>query len=161
MQEEVEGKAVTLLVSGARLSARVLKEAISRYLQAQKGQFRKLKTSGVEKKGRQSVKSLMKQGQGVVPMEVKGGGIRQLERIARKYGIDYSIKKCRGTEKPTYQIYFKSKDKDMMTQAFEEFAGKKVKAASRKASVIAKLNHFKESLKNSVREQVRYKERVR
>lgn len=161
MQEEVEGKAVTLLVSGARLSARTLKEVISRYLQAQKGQFRKLRSSGVEKKGKQSVKSLMKQGQGVVPMEVKGKGIRQLEKITRKYRIDYSIKKCRGTEKPTYQIYFKAKDKDMMTQAFEEFAGKKVKAASRKASVVEKLNQFKEMIRNSVQERVRNKEIVR
>ena len=161
MQEEVEGKAVTLLVSGVRLSARTLKEVISRFLMSQRGRHRSYKTSGVEKKGKQSVKSLMKTGQGVVPMEVKGDGIRKLERITRKYDIDYAIKKVKGTETPTYQIYFKAKDKDMMTHAFEEFVGKKVKAASRKPSVVAKLNHFKEMIKNSVSERVRNKELVR
>ena len=43
-----------------------------------------------------SVKELNAQGQGLTSFEMeKDDGIRQFERIARKYGVDYAVRKTK------------------------------------------------------------------
>ena len=72
-----------------------------------------------------------------------------LNRIARKYGVDYAIKRDRSSNPPKFLIFFKSRDADALTSAFNEYVGKKVKKASR-PSVLQRLAHFKELVKNTV-----------
>ena len=47
--------------------------------------------------------------------------------MARKYGIDYSLKKEVGADPPKYLVFFKAKDVDVMTAAFREYAGVELK----------------------------------
>ena len=84
----------------------------------------------------------------------------QLERIARKYGVDYAVKKDRSASPPKYLIFFKARDADALTAAFSEYTQKKVKKADRseRPSVLAKLAQFKELLKNTVVDRSRRKE---
>ena len=84
----------------------------------------------------------------------------QLERIARKYGVDYAVKKDRSASPPKYLIFFKGRDADALTAAFSEYTQKKVKKADRseRPSVLAKLAQFKELLKNTVVDRSRRKE---
>ena len=104
MQEDVENRTVTLMISTAKLTGRVLKEALSKYLAWQKA-----KTTGKEKgrmtspqssvipHGKQTVKQLVGQNQGVTNIEINDGNIRDFDRVARRYGVDYAVKKdkCR------------------------------------------------------------------
>ncbi len=64
------------------------------------------------------------------------------ERIARKYGVDYAVKKDRSTSPPKYLIFFKARDADALTAAFSEYTQKKVKKADRseRPSVLEKLS---------------------
>ena len=68
-------------------------------------------------------------------IEITDGNIKSFERIARKYAIDFSLKKDASEQPPKYIVFFKAKDVDVMTAAFKEFAGnelKKTKKPSRR-----------------------------
>lgn len=158
MQEEVENRTVTLVVSGTRFTGRLLKSAISRYV-AHRKEKKQLKSrdAPVKPQGKQTVKQLIGQNQGVSNLEITDPSIREFEKIARKYGVDYAVKKDRSTMPPKYMIFFKARDADALTAAFTEYSAQKVKKASR-PSVLAKLNHFKELVKNAVKDKTRKKE---
>ena len=64
--------------------------------------------------GRQSVKKLVGQNQGVSNVELSGEDIKAFERVARKYGVDYAVKKVKG-DAPRFLIFFKARDADALT----------------------------------------------
>lgn len=111
-------------------------------------------------KGKQSVKQLIGQNQGVANIEITDPSVKEFERIARKYGVDFAVKKDRSCDPPKYLIFFKARDADAITAAFTEYTQKKVKKADR-PSVLEKLSHFKEMVKNAVTDRSRHKERER
>lgn len=161
MQEEVESRTVTLIVSGTRFTGRLLKAAISKYMAHRKEKRQqKSRDAPIIVKGKQTVKQLVGQNQGVSNLEITDPSVREFEKIARKYGVDYAVKKDRSTTPPKYMIFFKARDADALTAAFSEYSSKKVKKASR-PSVLAKLNHFKDLVKNAITDHTRKKERER
>ena len=158
MQEEVENRTLTLIVTG-----RLFKAAISKYMahrREKKLEKQRSRDSPVTPKGKQTVKQLIGQNQGVSNIEINDPSIRDFERIARKYGVDYAVKKDRSASPPKYLIFFKARDADALTAAFSEYTQKKVKKADRseRPSVLAKLAQFKELLKNTVVDRSRRKE---
>ena len=163
MQEEVENRTLTLIVSGTKFSGRLFKAAVSKYMahrKEKKLEKQRSRDSPVTPKGKQTVKQLIGQNQGVSNIEINDPSIRDFERIARKYGVDYAVKKDRSASPPKYLIFFKARDADALTAAFTEYTGKKVKKAEKteRPSVLAKLAQFKELLKNTVVDRSRRKE---
>jgi len=163
MQEEVENRTLTLIVSGTKFTGRLFKPAISKYMahrREKKLEKQRSRDSPVTPKGKQTVKQLIGQNQGVSNIEINDPSIRNFERIARKYGVDYAVKKDRSASPPKYLIFFKARDADALTAAFTEYTGKKVKKAEKteRPSVLAKLAQFKELLKNTVVDRSRRKE---
>ena len=163
MQEEVENRTLTLVVSGTKFTGRLFKAAISKYMahrREKKLEKQRSRDSPVTPKGKQTVKQLIGQNQGVSNIEINDPSIRDFERIARKYGVDYAVKKDRSTSPPKYLIFFKGRDADALTAAFSEYTQKKVKKADRseRPSVLAKLAQFKELLKNTVVDRAHRKE---
>ena len=140
MQEEVESRAVTLAITTTKLTGRVLKSAISKYLAHLKA--KKAAKAAVKPTGKQTVKQLVGQDAGVTNIEVSENNIKGFDRIARKYGVDYAIKKDKTGEIPKYLIFFKARDADALTAAFNEYASE-VKKQKEKPSVIKKLRAFK------------------
>lgn len=158
MQEEVENRTVTLVVSGTKFTGRLLKAAIAKYLAYRKEKkLQKSRDSPVTPKGKQTVKELIGQNQGVSNIEVNDPSIREFERIARKYGVDYAVKKDRSTSPPKYLIFFKGRDADALTAVFSEYTAKKVRKQER-PSVLQQLAKFKELLRSTVPERNRKKE---
>ena len=163
MQEEVENRTLTLIVSGTKFTGRLFKAAISKYMahrREKKLEKQRSRDSPVTPKGKQTVKQLIGQNQGVSNIEINDPSIRDFERIARKYGVDYAVKKDRSASPPKYLIFFKARDAAALTAAFTEYTGKKVKKAEKteRPSVLAKLAQFKELLKNTVVDRSRRKE---
>ena len=163
MQEEVENRTLTLIVSGTKFTGRLFKAAISKYMahrREKKLEKQRSRDSPVTPKGKQTVKQLIGQNQGVSNIEINDPSIKDFERIARKYGVDYAVKKDRSASPPKYLIFFKARDADALTAAFSEYTQKKVKKADRseRPSVLAKLAQFKELLKNAVVDRSRRKE---
>ena len=149
MQEEVENRTLTLAVNGTKFTGRMLKAAIGKYMAHRREVKQQKNRDGpVVHHGKQSVKQLVGQGQGVDSIELTDPSTREFDRIARKYGVDYAIKRDRGSDPPRFLIFFKGRDNDAITAAFQEYAGKKVKKASR-PSVLQKLAVFKDMVQDS------------
>ena len=163
MQEEVENRTLTLVVNGTKFTGRLFKAAISKYLthrKAKKLEKQKSRDAPVQYKGKQTVKQLIGQNQGVSNIEITDPSIREFDKIARKYGVDYAVKKDRSADPPKYLIFFKARDADALTAAFTEYTGKKVRKAEKteRPSVLAKLARFKELVKNAVVDRTKRKE---
>lgn len=94
MQEQINEKTVALSIKTAKLTAEVLQKAIKKMLEAQKHKAAK------EYRGKQTLKHLMKQNTGVSNMEITDANIKAFEPVAKKYGIDYSLKKVKGENRP-------------------------------------------------------------
>ena len=148
MQEEVENRTLTLAVNGTKFTGRMLKAAIGKYMAHRREVKQQKNRDGpVISHGKQSVKQLVGQGQGVDSIELTDPSTREFDRIARKYGVDYAIKRDRSSDPPRFLIFFKGRDNDAITAAFQEYAGKKVKKASR-PSVLQKLAVFKDMVRD-------------
>ena len=82
MQEEVENKTLTLMVNGTRFTGRMFKAAISKYMAHRrevKHQKQQKRDSPVIPHGKQTVKQLIGQNQGVSNIEINDPSIREFE----------------------------------------------------------------------------------
>ena len=136
MQDEVRDKSVALVIrvgkTGGKLTADLLKWAIRQYQrQANEPQH-----------GKQSVKSLVEQGGGVQNIEITDKNIKSFERVARKYGVDFALKKDPSQGK--YLVFFKARDADALNAAFAEYTAKTLNRKRGKPSLKKQLSHFKE-----------------
>jgi hypothetical protein len=148
LQEEVQNKTVTLAINTSKLTARELKQALEKFLAYQKNRHTgKANTKDVIPRGKQTVKQLAAQNQGMTNIEITDKNIRTFDRVARKYGVDYAVKKDKTAEPPKYYIFFKAKDTDALTAAFKDYTKKSVKAKERKDSVLDKLSKAKQTIK--------------
>lgn len=138
MQEEVTQKTIALVIKTSKLTAGVLKAAMRMYLNRQKQKTQRTH-------GKISVKKLVGEGAGVSSIEVTDGNIKSFERTARKYNVDFAVKKDKTTDPPKYVVFFKGRDADAIAQAFKEFVYGNEKKKGR-VSVREKLNRFKEAV---------------
>lgn len=149
MQEEATQKTIAFAVKSSKLTADVLKKLIKMYLDNQK------QKSNQPKHGKQTVKELVGQNAGVSNIEITDSNIKSFERVAKKYSVDFAVKKDKTTEPPKYLVFFKGRDADVLTQAFKEFVKANEKKQT-KVSVREKLAQFREILsKDKNRERTR------
>ena len=104
----------------------------------------------------------MKQNAGVSNIEITEGNIKAFESTAKKYGIDFALKKDATESPPRYLVFFKGRDADVLTAAFKEFSAKKL-TQDRKPSIRKLLTSLKEAAqgRNAQREKVKNKDRGR
>jgi len=137
LQEEVNEKVIALSIKTGKLSAEVLQKSMKFFLSQVKKQVNKRQMPH----GKQTLKQLMKQNAGVSNIEITKDNIKAFESTAKKYNIDFSLKKVKG-EQTRYLVFFKGRDADVMTAAFQEFSAKKLnrdkKPSIRKALAAAK-----------------------
>ena len=86
--------------------------------------------------------------------------IKAFESTAKKYGIDFALKKDATESPPRYLVYFKGRDADVLTVAFKEFSAKKL-TQEKKPSIRKLLSTLKEAAqgKNAERAKVKNKDR--
>ena len=159
MREEVENRTLTLIINSSKFSGRTLKAAVSKYL-AHCSDKKRQKSRDVTPHGKQSVKQLIGQGQGVDNIELNDPSAREFDRIARKYGVDYAVKRDRSSNPPRFLIFFKGRDNNAITAAFQEYIGRKVRKASR-PSVLQRLAKLKQMVKAPVVDREKRRERER
>ena len=159
MQDEVNTKVIALVIKGGRISAEVLEKALKKFVEeiekAQK-QASRPKTY----RGKQSIKHLVEQNAAISNIEVTDGNIKSFEHTARKYVIDYALKKDTSEQPPRYLVFFKGRDVDVMTQAFKEFSARIIKQKE-KPSLRQKLSRQRDQSKSQHREQVKVKSKDR
>ena len=154
MQEEVTQKTIALVIKTSKLTAGTLKAAMRMYLNHQKQKAQRTH-------GRISVKKLVGEGVGVSSIEITDSNIKSFERVAKKYNVDFAVKKDKTTEPPKYMVFFKGRDADVLSQAFKEFVYGNEKKKGR-VSLREKLKHFKDAVsqdKNRERSREKNKDR--
>lgn len=129
MQEEVESRTVNLAITTTKLTARTVIAAVSLYLRHRKQV--KVEKANETPTGKQSVKELIGQGQGVSNIDIAKTDLKGFESVARKYGIDYAIRKDASVQPPKYLVFFKAKDADALTAAFNEYSAKALQKSTR------------------------------
>lgn len=180
MQDEVNEKVISICINGGKISARILKNSVSKALadmeqeekrkqqnqrerKNQRQHKKSMKKEQIERqgayKGKQSIRKLKAQNFELSNIAITGNNIKSFEKYARKYNIDYSLQKNRSAEPPQYFVFFKAKDVDSMTAAFKEYTGWQMKK-SNKVSIRKKLSLAKERIaKHKQREKTKSKER--
>ena len=132
MQEEVEQKTFNIVVSTTKLTARTILNAGKAAIQQQQA-----KMAG----GKQSVRMLLRQNRGVSSVEIDKTNIRGFERYAKKYGIDYAIRKDNSEMPPRYLVFFKAPDVEAFNAAFKEYSASLL-SKTKRPSVLEKLHEY-------------------
>ena len=154
MQDEVNEKLVSLAIKTSKLTAEVLQKAMKALLAKGKGQLTKAPH------GKITMRQLMKQNAGVSNIEITKDNIKAFESTAKKYGIDFALKKDSTETPPRYLVFFKGRDADALTAAFKEFSAKKL-TQEQKPSIRKLIVSLKEKAAalNAQRDKVTNKDR--
>lgn len=99
VQEETTQKTIALAIKTSKLTASVLQKAMKMYLEHQKHKE--------PSHGKIPVKKLVGQGAGAKSIEVTDDNIKAFEREARKYNVDFAVKRDRTTEPPKYLVFLR------------------------------------------------------
>ena len=89
MQEEVNEKVIAFSIKTGKLTAEVLQKSMKFFLAQAKKQIDKRKIPH----GKQTLKQLAGQNAGLSNIEITKDNIKAFEGTAKKYGIDFALKK--------------------------------------------------------------------
>ena len=160
MNEEVAQESIRFACNATKISVRALISALRAYLAHRE----KVKNTPI--KGKQTVKQLVQQNQGVTSLEVSGESMRTFKRIAGKYGVDFAIVKNKSADKdkPRYTVFFKARDTDAIQAVLNQYTEKIVKKTKERErpSTLEKLRKLKEEIAKQPKKAVeKMKENVR
>lgn len=158
MQEEVEQKTLTLSINAVKMTGRLLKWMISKYLAHQKQKkIEKTVPGAVKYRGKQTLKALKATEPNLTSIEITDQNIKDFDRVARKYGVDYAVKKDKTLSPPKYMVFFKARDADALTAAFEEYT-RNTARKRQKPSLIQHL-HDIQAAKDIIKPAVKHKDK--
>ena len=133
-----------------KLSAGMLQQAMKKVLdEMQKG------VTGYKAKlhhGKQTLRQLMKHNTSVSNIEITHQNIRVFSATAKKYGIDFTLKKDTSGEIPRYLVFFKGRDADVIKAAFREFSAKNLQK-EKKPSIKERLEQSRKECANQSKVQ--------
>ena len=104
------------------------------------------------------LKQLKKHGAALSNIEITEANIGAFKPCAKKYGVDFALRKDKTTQPPHYVVIFKSKDADNLEQAFREFTAKTLSKEQR-PSIRKVLSAMKQ--KTAEQTKQRAKEKIR
>ena len=139
MQDEVNERVIAISIKATQLSAVTLQRAIKLILE----QMREHQKQDTIIHGKQTLPQLMKQNTTVSNIEITDDNIKAFEHTAKKYGIDYALKKDRSVKPNRFLVFFKGRDVDVITAAFQEFSEKTLKTQD-KSSIMQEITKIKE-----------------
>ena len=151
VQEEVNQKAVAISVKATKLTGRLLAKVIVAALRKMR------QAKDAPHHGKQTVKQLARQNAGMQSIEITDDNIGSFEKYARKYGVDFALKRDNGSP-PKWMVFFKARDTDALTAAFTEFSRDTLKRVSR-PSVREAMRSFKELIQHKVLDRSKVRER--
>ena len=147
MQEEIENRTVNLAISTTKLTARGIIRLAAKGLAYIKRKSREAALKNEKPDGRQTIQQLIGQNQGVTNIDISQIDLKGFEKYARKYGVDYAITKDKSMFPPKYLVFFKARDADAMTAAFNAYSAE-VLAKSKRPSTLSKLHKLIDAVKS-------------
>ena len=106
-----------------------------------------------------AVKELLGQNQGATNVEIDKSGIKDFERLAKKYGVDFAVRKDKSVDPPRYLVFVRAKDADVLDAICKEYQAKAM-TKDKRPSVLKQLNKLK-ALVASIPKKVREKKQER
>ena len=160
MQEEVENRTVNLVITTTKLTARAVITGFRKFDESRKKRAAARAALKEEKPtGKQTVKELIGQNQGVTSIDIAKTDLKGFEKYARSYGVDYAITKDKSGDVPKYLCFFKARDADAMTAAFNAYSAEVLKK-EKAPSVLKQLAKLKAYV-NALPVKTRTKEKER
>lgn len=147
MQEEIENRTVNLAISTTKLTARDIIRLAAKGLAYIKRKSHEAALKNKKPDGRQTIQQLIGQNQGVTNIDISQTDLKGFEKYARKYGVDYAITKDKSVFPPKYLVFFKARDADAMTAAFNAYSAE-VLAKSKCPSTLSKLHKLIDAVKS-------------
>ena len=147
MQEEIENRTVNLAISTTKLTARGIIRLAAKGLAYIKRKSHEAALKNEKLDGRQTIQQLIGQNQGVTNIDISQTDLKGFEKYARKYGVDYAITKDKSVFPPKYLVFFKARDADAMTAAFNAYSAE-VLAKSKRPSTLSKLHKLIDAVKS-------------
>ena len=159
LQDQINEKCVSMIYRGSQMTAQIFGQCVKE-LYEKMSKVRISTTPPPGYQGKQSVKNLVGQGAGVTNIEITDANIKCFERYAKKYGIDYALKKDATENPPKWLVFFKARDADALNAAFKEFTSDVTKRENqKKPSIIAALKKAQELAASLVSDKVKNKDR--
>ena len=107
-------KTIDISIKAEKMTADVLKSALQEFLSGK-----------AEKKGRMTYKQLQaKSPSKLDSIEVSEKNIGDFLKTARKYDVDFALKRDKSTQPPTYHVFFSAAKTEDFKRAFSEYIGK-------------------------------------
>lgn len=147
MQEEIENRTVNLAISTTKLTARGIIRLAAKGLAYIKRKSREAALKNEKPDGRQTIQQLIGQNQGVTNIDISQTDLKGFEKYARQYGVDYAITKDKSVFPPKYLVFFKARDADAMTAAFNAYSAE-VLAKSKRPSALNRLHELIDAVKS-------------
>ena len=108
-------KTIALTIKAERVTSDILKAAMAEFLDGKS-----------EKKGKMTLRQLAeKSGGKLESIEVTDSNIRDFLDTARKYDIDFALKRDSTAKPPTYHVFFSANKAEDVKRAFTEYADRK------------------------------------
>jgi hypothetical protein len=142
--EQINDKCVALSMRGSKITGTMLAKCMLGVLKF----GGKMGKHMITPHGEQSLKSITKQGASLADIEIDGGNIGSFKRIARKYNIDFALKKDSNKDPPNWVVFFKAKDSKAIESAFKEYTAIELKHKKQKVPMLQRLAKFAELAKS-------------
>jgi hypothetical protein len=108
-------KTIDITVQATKITKDVLQDVLSEFM-----------NGSVEKKGKITLRQLERKSQSKLEsIEVTDNNIRDFLNTAKKYNVDFALKRDKSTSPPTYHVIFQTDKSDNFNRAFMEYAAKK------------------------------------
>jgi LPS O-antigen subunit length determinant protein (WzzB/FepE family) len=104
--------------------------------------------------GKQSVNDLLKSGVSTDKIELPDGSAKDFCKVAKKFGVDYAIRKDKTQDPPRYIVFFKAKDTEVLDQVVKEYISVTDKKHE-KASVREQLKQEKAAARAEAKEKAK------
>ncbi len=146
-------KTIDLSVQAEKMTVDILKGAISEFFDGK-----------AEKKGRMAYKQLENKCKSKLEsIEVTENNIGSFLSTAKKYDLDFALKRDKSTNPPTYHVFISANNNESFDKAFAEYAGKmqnqiknrgemSINALKREAKKIAKQPRKKEKVRKKTKQ---------
>ena len=160
MQEEVNSKTVAISVQASKVSMQTMLKVAQAAIKDIENKKKEQKSKSLNKdnqitKKKMSVNEFTQKYDGLKTVEIDDSNIKSFEKYARKYNLEYALKKDKTTNPPTFVIFFKGKDTDMISRAFKEMINDNM--VTKKPSLIETLRKFSEKVPGINKDKTRHK----
>lgn len=145
MQEEIERQSIVLAKQATAMTARQLRRMIAAALRRR----HRVKKEPQLAPGLHTMRELKKDGAQLIDVPISDKNIGAFDHIARKYELAYSLKMNAEVDPPKWYVFFRAKDENSMTAAFEEFTAKSLNRAKGRVSLRDKLHKLVAQVKAS------------